>query len=480
MTTLASVPSQNWFTPIDNNEQDWLIPYAAVSGAIGVEVGDLMYDYGSSLDVAYPAGQQATGGSESADQATFAAAFIGCSIDKVLSTETNATRRLVVRTQGVKVFDCPSQAWAKGALVGIYSDGANSPVSQKVDSAADVSHAIGVVVKGTLGVSVTQVTVAFVARNYTGAKMGNPTGAATVSSLVSSASTFPINGQTAAQGGSVTVTGGTSNTSANAGGAVALVGGTPGATGVGGAVTITGAIGGATSGAGGAVTITGGAGTNGNAAGGAAALIGGLGQGSAAGGAITITSGAAGATGVAGAVNISVGAATAGAGSAVTITGGNGAGGTAAGGNINLVPGTAVSTGIPGELKVNSVAGTCEVTYTSPLMTTVVPATGTAQPFYVATRAMRVKKAYCSEVTHGTSETIDIIKDPTGGAVGAGTSVLTAPMDPHAASNTPVAGTVVATIATVTLAAGDRLSFLTGGTIGAAAGLTITVLLVPC
>ncbi len=400
----------------------------------------------------------------------------------------------------------------------------------------------------------------------------------TVGQITANDSSLGVNGENAAQGGAIVVTGGTSATAANAGGAVSLVGGTPGASGIGGAVAVTGAVGGASAGAGGAVavaggaataaataggavTVTGGLGTTsgfgggvsvtggasgttgqggsanlvagaggstsgaggvtsvtggagggtgaggaasitggasgggatgngglskvvGGAAtstdgtGGAAQVTGGVGTGSGAGGAITITSGAAGATGVAGAVNIAVGGATAGNGSAVTITGGNGAGGTASGGNVNLVPGTAVSTGTPGEVLVNGVAGTFEVTYTSPLMTTAVPASGTAQPFYIATRAVRVKKAYCSVVTHGTSETIAITKDASAGAPGSGTNVLAAVMTP-AANNTPVTQAASATIATCTLAAGDRLSFLTAGTIGSAAGLTITVLLVP-
>ncbi len=177
-------------------------------------------------------------------------------------------------------------------------------------------------------------------------------------------------------------------------------------------------------------------------------------------------------------MNIAVGAATAGNGSAATISGGNGAGGTASGGNVNLVPGTAVSTGIPGEVTVNSVAGTFEVSYTAPLMTTAVPATGTAQPIYIATRAVRLKRAYCSVVTHGTSETISLTKDASAAAPGAGTAMLAAVMTP-AANNTPVTQAASSTIATATLAAGDRISFLTGGTIGSAAGLTITMLLVP-
>jgi predicted RecA/RadA family phage recombinase len=128
-------------------------------------------------------------------------------------------------------------------------------------------------------------------------------------------------------------------------------------------------------------------------------------------------------------------------------------------------PRDAVSTGIPGEVQVNSVAGTFEVTYTAPLMTTAVPASGTAQPIYIATRAMRLKKAYCSVVTHGTSETIQLTKDASAAAPGAGTAMLAAVMTP-AANNTPVTQAASSTIATATLAAGDRISFLTGGTIG--------------
>ncbi len=113
--------------------------------------------------------------------------------------------------------------------------------------------------------------------------IGNLTGtvvAFTPVSITATVTPFPIAGLAATQGGSVTVTGGASSTSANAGGAVSLAGGIGGATGVGGAVNLTGAIGGATSGAGGAVNIAGGAGTAGNANGGAIILTGGAKQGS--------------------------------------------------------------------------------------------------------------------------------------------------------------------------------------------------------
>ena len=256
-------------------------------------------------------------------------------------------------------------------------------------------------------------------------------GSATVTSITGSASTLPINGLAAAQGGSVTVKGGTSSTSANAGGAAALTGGTPGATGVGGAASVNGGPGGATSGNGGAASLTAGSAT------------------------------------------------TSGDGGAVTITGGSGAGGTHAGGNINLVPGAAVSTGVPGVVEINGVPGTFDAVFIPPLATTVVPASGTSQMFFLATRAYRVTAVSCIEVTHGTSETIDVIHDTGTGAAGSGTSVLTAAMDPHAASLTVVTGTLTSTVATLLLAAGDRLSFKVGGTVGAAAGLMVSVTLVP-
>lgn len=157
-------------------------------------------------------------------------------------------------------------------------------------------------------------------------------------------------GLSAAQGGSVGLTGGTSSTSANAGGAVINTGGVPGATGVGGAVSNTGGAGGATSGAGGAAVNRGGAGTAGNSAGGAASNIGGAGQGSAAGGAATTTGGVGGATGAGGAASVvgGAGGATSGKGGAVSVTGGAGSGGNAAGGSVILSGGAKNGSGLDG------------------------------------------------------------------------------------------------------------------------------------
>jgi hypothetical protein len=312
-------------------------------------------------------------------------------------------------------------------------------------------------------------------RNFPIMNVASIGGTMTAATITGSASTLTVTGLGAAQGGTVAISGGTSSTSGNAGGPLTLNGGLPGATGIGGAVTITGAIGGATSGAGGAVSMTGGAGTAGNAAGGAASLIGGLGQGSAAGGAITITSGAAGATGVAGAVNISVGAATAGAGSSMTLTAGNGAGGTAAGGNLNLVAGTAVSTGVPGEVQVNANS------HIIPIQVALT-ATDASRAVYIATRAVRFKAVSYMHTTGSTSGTLQIEKLTGTTAAGSGTVLLTGTMDLSAttSANTVITGTLIATVASLTLAAGDRLGIKIGGTMTSLAGAIATLMVAPC
>lgn len=154
----------------------------------------------------------------------------------------------------------------------------------------------------------------------------------------------------AAQGGTVALTGGRSDTSANAGGAVTATGGVPGATGVGGAVTLAGGAGGSTSGVGGAASITGGAGTAGNSAGGAASVTGGAGQGSAAGGAGSVAGGAAGATGVGGAASVvgAAGGATSGKGGAASVTAGAGTAGNASGGSVIVTAGAKHGSGLDG------------------------------------------------------------------------------------------------------------------------------------
>ena len=172
----------------------------------------------------------------------------------------------------------------------------------------------------------------------------------TTSSITASASTLPINGLAAAQGGTVTVTGGTSSTSANAGGAVGLVGGTGGATGAGGAANVTGGIGTAT-GNGGAVADTGGAGGATSGTGGAYTAAAGAGGGTGSGGVASVTGGASGtgATGAGGIGKVVGGAAlsTNGAGGAAQVTGGAGVG-TGNGGAATIAGGVAGATGAGG------------------------------------------------------------------------------------------------------------------------------------
>jgi hypothetical protein len=87
-------------------------------------------------------------------------------------------------------------------------------------------------------------------------------------------SSLGIDGQAAAQGGAVVVTGGASSTATNAGGAVSEVGGVGNTSGRGGAANVIGGVGGAT-GVGGKASVTGGAAGGGNTDGGGVVLGGG-------------------------------------------------------------------------------------------------------------------------------------------------------------------------------------------------------------
>lgn len=323
-------------------------------------------------------------------------------------------------------------------------------------------------------------------------------GDVTADSITATDASLGITGLAAAQGGAVATVGGASSTSGNAGGAVTNVGGAPGATGVGGAVTNTGAAGGSTSGTGGAVTNRGGAGTAGNAVGGAAANIGGAGQGSAAGGASNVTGGAGGATGAGGAVNITGGAGgatsgvggavaisagastTSGAGSSVTVTAAAGTGSTNAGGDVNLVPGAAASTGAPGTIKINGNANLICATF----FQQGAAAANTDAVFFIATRPLLVTSvSEVHAVAAGGASALQVTKDSTTNAPGAGTDLLTnntnTGFDLNATANTVQTGTLTATVATKTLAAGDRLSVDFADAVQASSGVAVTACMAP-
>src|SRR5262249_54513142 len=157
----------------------------------------------------------------------------------------------------------------------------------------------------------------------------------------------------------------------------------------------------------------------------------------------------------------------------ITLTAGNGAGSTNGGGNVNLIPGTAGSTGIPGEGVIKSASGFAGAVWQQYLPASV-PGTGTSHTFFLSTRAYRVKAAACICSSTATVPTVDVVKDTGTTAPGGGTSVLTGAMTFSGTANTRVVGTVSSTIATVTLAAGDRLSAKFGGTVGSITGAAVT------
>ncbi len=273
-------------------------------------------------------------------------------------------------------------------------------------------------------------------------------GALTADSITGTDSSLGITGQAAAQGGAVATVGGASSTTGNAGGAVTSVGGAGGATGAGGAVSLTGGAAGATSGTGGAVALVGGASpTSGN------------------GGAVTITGGAATTSGV---------------GGVVTVTAGASAGGTNNGGSVNLVPTAAVSTGIPGTVQFNGNAAlVCPTFYTLGA-----PAAATDTVFFVANRAYYVVSASeVHAVAAGGASVIQVTKDTSTNAPGAGTDLLTnntnTGFDLNGTANTVQTGTLTATVATKTLAAGDRLAVDFAQAIQSSSGIAITVCLAP-
>jgi hypothetical protein len=95
-------------------------------------------------------------------------------------------------------------------------------------------------------------------------------------------------------------------------------------------------------------------------------------------------------------------------------------------------------------------------------------------PFWTAPRACRVIKLMCRTLGVASSATIDVKKAPSGTAAGSGTSLLATPFAADATTNTNVTGTLTATAADLSLAAGDSLCCDVTGTLTSATGV-ITV-----
>lgn len=101
-------------------------------------------------------------------------------------------------------------------------------------------------------------------------------------------------------------------------------------------------------------------------------------------------------------------------------------------------------------------------------------------PFFVADQAYTVLSInYVNKTACTSTGTVTVTKD-TGTAVpGGGTPLLTTTIACTAVANTVTAGTLVGSSATLTLAAGDRLSALFAGTLTTLAGVVITVTMIP-
>jgi predicted RecA/RadA family phage recombinase len=249
------------------------------------------------------------------------------------------------------IFDVQQNAEAITAGSAVYWNAAGTPVGGTATGCATATAGANVFMGFAQATTVDSDLTVRVALRSAKTTAG---GVAEATSITADASTLPIAGLAAEQGGAVSVTGGASSTAGNAGGAVTLTGGLAGATGVGGAATVTGGGGGATSGTGGKASIVGGAARSqaSNAVGGAAAVTGGLGKGNLAGGAVELTGGVGGNTaGAGGAITIAAGAGgTNGAGGAVTIAGGAGTATDGAGGNVTILGGLKNGSGTSGVL----------------------------------------------------------------------------------------------------------------------------------
>jgi hypothetical protein len=111
---------------------------AAVDAETVIEIGDLLWQDG---DDAKPAAALADQGSETANQAAFAADFLGVAMQRSRAGDTAPVR---VATTGVFEFDCPSGAFELGGLVGPGENAAGDGLlSQQLVPVAASQYAIG-------------------------------------------------------------------------------------------------------------------------------------------------------------------------------------------------------------------------------------------------------------------------------------------------------------------------------------------------
>jgi hypothetical protein len=126
---------------------------------------------------------------------------------------------------------------------------------------------------------------------------------------------------------------------------------------------------------------------------------------------------------------------------------------------------------VPGEVKLNGDANLITATY----YFTGTPA-ATDQVFFVAPRACRIQSIrQVHSVAAGGTSTLTVIKDSGTSAPGTGTVVQTGSFNLNATANTVQTATLSSTVATITLAAGDRLAVKFANAIQSTAGLVVTV-----
>jgi hypothetical protein len=103
------------------------------------------------------------------------------------------------------------------------------------------------------------------------------------------------------------------------------------------------------------------------------------------------------------------------------------------------------------------------------------------ESFFIADRAyqvMAIREVHSAAGNDAGAVAMQVTKDTGTNAPGAGSDLLTSTgFNMKATANTVQAGTLVATAATLTLAAGDRLAVDFNGTLTTLAGVVVTVVL---
>ena len=146
----------------------------------------------------------------------------------------------------------------------------------------------------------------------------------------------------------------------------------------------------------------------------------------------------------------------------------------AAGGHVNLLGNARTgTTGTPGEVQVNGNSAINNVSAT-------IVAADVSRHVFICTRAMRLKTAsVVFTVAGGAGAAVTIEKLTGTTAAGSGTALLTATMILTGAANTVVNGTLIATVTSLTFAAGDRIGVVLSGTLTGLAGGIVSIGLNP-